>query len=48
MFGLVVHYHNCVGYLDCRENACYSTEKTIRHMIDTKKIDPRDPVILQT
>ena len=42
------YYEDCGWYLDCPNEACPSSEKTIRQINDAKIVDPRDTAILQT
>ena len=41
------HYEDCGWYLNCSQDACTSSEKTIRQINDAKIVDPRDTAILQ-
>ena len=41
------HYEDCGWYLNCSQDACPSSEKTIRQINDAKIVDPRDTAILQ-
>ena len=40
-------YEDCGWYLDCSKDVCPPSEKTIRQINDTKKINPHDTAILQ-
>lgn len=42
------NYDDCGWYLDCHEDACLLNDNVIRQMNDTKRINLRNTINLQT